>query len=222
MLDSSIPKKSPLRRIRRISLSLIRVLPSLLTVLILQADPCRAGTSAWAYQGRHGVNPLRIVIHKDSQLLRIVGKSGVLRTYRVCLGLNPRGAKKIVGDKKTPEGEYFICMKKTGSKFHRFLGISYPGEQDARRAFDKGLISLKSRNSIIEKVRRGETPPWNTKLGGWVGIHGYPTDEYRRLWASLFFPKPHNWTDGCIALWNFEIEELFRSVPVGTRVTILP
>jgi murein L,D-transpeptidase YafK len=222
MHDFSLPMKLLLRPIRRIFLSLLKLLPFLLTILIVSVDCSHAGSSAWAYQGRGRANQLRVVIHKNAQLLDIQGRGNVLRRYRVCLGLNPKGAKKAAGDRRTPEGEYFICMKQAGSKFHRFLGISYPGEQDARRAFEKGLISLDARNSIIEKVRQGKTPPWNTKLGGWVGIHGYPTDDYRRLWISLFFPKPHNWTDGCIALWNFEVEELFRSVPVGTPVTILP
>jgi lipoprotein-anchoring transpeptidase ErfK/SrfK len=75
---------------------------------------------------------------------------------------------------------------------------------------------------IIQKVKQGEAPPWATKLGGWVGIHGYPTVDYYRRWASILFPKPWNWTDGCIALWNFEIEELFSRVKLGTPVKILP
>lgn len=165
---------------------------------------------------------LSLVILKGRQVLELRENGSRLKTYRVCLGLDPIGHKTSVGDKKTPEGTYFICLKSTESKFHRFLGISYPGEHDAQAAFEKGLISLDERNAILQKVRQGEAPPWDTKLGGWIGIHGYPTNEYYRRWASILFPKPQNWTDGCIALWNFEIDELFTIVGLGTPVRILP
>jgi murein L,D-transpeptidase YafK len=170
-----------------------------------------------------GVQPgLRLVIHKERQILEVQESGRILRTFRVCLGLDPVGSKKGAGDKKTPEGDYFICLKQTESRFHRFMGISYPGEEDAQRAFDQGLIALDTRDAIIREVRQGNAPPWNTALGGWVGIHGYPTDENHRRWAVILFPKPHNWTDGCIALWNHEIDELFSVVPVGTPVSIRP
>lgn len=164
----------------------------------------------------------RIVIFKDRQVLEFQTKGQGTKTYRVCLGVNPVGPKRKTGDKKTPEGDYFISYKTVTSRFHRFLGISYPGIEDARRAFETGLISLNDRNSIIDSLEKGKNPPWYTKLGGWVGIHGYPSEDYRNRWALLLFPKPHNWTDGCIAMWNFEIEELFPKVSIGTPVSIVP
>jgi len=165
---------------------------------------------------------LKLVIHKTGQVLRLYKKGNRIRSYRVCLGLEPEGAKRITGDYRTPEGDYFICFKNSTSKYHRFLGISYPGEQDARAAFEAGLIKPETRDAIINRVRTGQAPPWDTELGGWVGIHGYPTDEYKKIWIFLLYPKPHNWTDGCIALWDFEVEELYSMVPVGTPVTIVP
>lgn len=165
---------------------------------------------------------IRIVIVKGRQVLDVCRGNTRIRSYRVCLGLDPYGPKRITGDRKTPEGEYFICLKTAASKFHRFLGISYPGVEDAQSAFESGIISRDTRDDIIRRVTTGQAPPWHTKLGGWVGIHGYPTDEYQRRWISLLYPKPHNWTDGCIAMWNFEVEELFSTVEVGTPVTIEP
>ena len=101
--------------------------------------------------------------------------------------------------------------KVPASRFHRFLGISYPSVADAQAAFENGLISLDKRDSIVGSLKSGKAP-WDTELGGWVGIHGYPTDEYERKWVTLLYPKPDNWTDGCIAMWNFEIEEaIFES-----------
>jgi murein L,D-transpeptidase YafK len=178
--------------------------------------------SAFAEEPFSPIRDTRIVVDKGNQTLELFRNGHMTAKYRVCLGKEPRGPKRIIGDGKTPEGDYFICTKSTASRYCRFLGISYPGEKDAQTAFESGLISVGTRDEIISRVGNGEPPPWNTKLGGWVGIHGYATDEHRSLWVSLFYPKPHNWTDGCIALWNFEIEELFSRVSVGTRVTILP
>lgn len=163
----------------------------------------------------------RIIIRKSDQTLEL-RKNGSSKIYRVCLGLNPVGPKTITGDRRTPEGEYFICMKSAASSFHRFLGISYPNAEDAQKAFENGVIPLNTRDKIVRSWEEGSSPPWNTKLGGWVGIHGYPTELSMKRWVTLLYPKPHNWTDGCIALWDFEIEELFSRVDVGAPVTILP
>lgn len=164
----------------------------------------------------------KIVVFKERQILEFFLDGNLVKKYRVCLGTSPKGPKRMLGDSKTPEGDYFVCYKSTASRFHRFLGISYPGQQDAQEAFEKGFISLDDRDSIISRIRGGRIPPWETKMGGWVGIHGYPTEEYQNKWALLLFPKPHNWTDGCIAMWNFEIEELFPKVSLGTPVSISP
>lgn len=175
-----------------------------------------------AHTSRASVPSLRVVIHKGRQVLALYEGARLVKTYRVSLGLEPVGAKTEAGDRRTPEGEYFICNKSSSSSFHRFLGISYPGEVDAIRAFEDGLISLETRNTIMRSAREGKTPPWNTRLGGWVGIHGYPTEDNQKRWVSLLYPKPHNWTNGCVALWDSEIEELYEVLPNGTPVTILP
>ena len=170
-------------------------------------------------------NPIRdarIVVNKRAQTLEVHRNGHPTALYRICLGKDPEGPKKTVGDGKTPEGDYFICTKTTASKYCRFLGISYPGEKDAQDAFESGVISRDTRDQIIMRVKNGQPPPWDTKLGGWVGIHGYASDRNRSIWIALFYPKPHNWTDGCIAMWNFEIEDLFSRVRVGTPVTIVP
>lgn len=196
-----------------------RVIPKLCSILVILLTGIADGALGSENTRIHQMN---IVIHKRDQILELYENGRRLKTYRVCLGLSPEGPKRVTGDKKTPEGQYFICYKSTKSRFHRFLGLSYPGEEDAQNAFENGLISLDKRDSIIRSIRKGKTPPWNTKLGGWVGIHGYPTEENHRRWVVLLYPKPHNWTDGCIAMWNFEIEELFSLVSVGTPVTIIP
>jgi murein L,D-transpeptidase YafK len=184
-------------------------------LLFLHAAPA----AAWEILGW---SPTKIVIFKERKVLELHKNGRDIKTYRVCLGLNPIGPKKITGDKKTPEGEYYICYKSTESSYHRFLGLSYPSAEDARAAFENGIISAEKKDTIISSIKNGQAPPWDTTLGGWVGIHGYPTDEYKRQWITLFYPKPDNWTDGCIAMWNSEIEEVFASVSIGTPVLILP
>ncbi len=166
-------------------------------------------------------NHYKIVIWKADRKLELYEGNQLAKTYRICLGWNPLGAKQMTQDGKTPEGDYFICYKTEASKFYRFLGISYPGADDATWAFETGRISRSVKNSI-DGFTVGSDPPWNTALGGWVGIHGYPTKWYDKMWTVLLYPKPHDWTNGCIALWDFEIEELFSKVNVGTPITILP
>jgi murein L,D-transpeptidase YafK len=178
--------------------------------------------TAWPGPLAVGEAHSKIVILKEKQLLELQQNGRTVRTYRMCLGTNPLGSKRVAGDSKTPEGKYFICYKSTASRFHRFLGISYPSVADAQAAFENGLISLSKRDSIVASLKSGKAPPWDTELGGWVGIHGYPTNEDDRKWVTLLYPKPDNWTDGCIAMWNFEIEELFSKVAVGTPVVISP
>ncbi len=190
------------------------LLTSVLSLLSLQVSKADESTVP--------ANGTKIVVLKGQQILELYCNGDRVRSFRVCLGGEPVGPKRIMGDQKTPEGEYTICYKSQSSRFHRFLGISYPSVDDAQVSFSNGLISLDELHSLVNTIRSDQPPPWDSKLGGWVGIHGYPTDNYLRRWISLLYPKPHNWTDGCIAMWNFEIDELYSRVSVGTPVSIRP
>jgi len=205
----------------RSSTSGYRRFPAFLGVMVLTLVVCGQAPAKAANEWADGQDTT-IVLYKSKQLMALYRNGTKVRQYRVCLGLNPYGPKRTVGDYRTPEGDYYICSKNTASGYHRFLGISYPGEKDAQMAFERGMISKDKRDSILAKIKTGGAPPWDTELGGWVGIHGYPSDAYRGLWIALFYPKPHNWTDGCIAMWNYEIEDLFARVSVGTPIRILP
>lgn len=128
-------------------------------------------------------------------------KEQALFSCPVALGLCPEGPKERAGDGKTPEGVYFICLKKQG-KYGPSLGVSYPSERDARRAgADAALIAC-----IRERALRKERPPWGTPLGGEIYIHGGGT-------AS-------DWTAGCVALNDADAEALYALVPEGTEVEI--
>jgi len=135
----------------------------------------------------------RIVIMKSTRTMTLLSGTQVLKTYKVALGGQPVGAKERVGDHKTPEGEYAVDAKNAHSRFYRALHISYPNAADRERARRLGV----SPGGNIEIHGLG-------KEFGWVGALHRQTD----------------WTDGCIAVTNAEIDEIWSLVPVGTPVSI--
>jgi tetratricopeptide (TPR) repeat protein len=137
----------------------------------------------------------KIVIEKKERRMILFAKDNVLKTYKISLGENPVGPKGRQGDKKTPEGIYCIDSRNRNSHYHLALHISYPNEKDKERA---GAV--------------GVSP------GGDIMIHGLK-DEF--AWVGDF-QSDFDWTDGCIAVTNEEIEEIDRLVPDGTVVEIRP
>jgi murein L,D-transpeptidase YafK len=136
-----------------------------------------------------------IVVEKQARRLNLVRDGRVLKTYEVALGGNPVGHKWQEGDRRTPEGSYVIDFKHPRSRFHLALRVSYPSAEDRARAQQRGL------------------PP-----GGDVMIHGQPNG----LGLLGRFVLGHDWTDGCIAVTNSEIEEIWAMVAVGTPIEIKP
>lgn len=154
-----------------------------------------------------------IVVTKSERQLTLYDAAGnTLAQYAVGLAQNPVGAKEKEGDKKTPEGEYYICTKNTNSKFHKALGLSYPNIQDAERGVAEGLITEAELEQITEEINSGEQPDWYTALGGEIMIHGQKGN----------LGSQSDWTTGCIAVNNDVIDALWDQVQVGTKVTILP
>lgn len=136
-----------------------------------------------------------IIIVKSSRTMTLMNHDKVLKTYRVALGEHPIGAKQKRGDHKTPEGEYVIDAKNAHSLYHLSLHISYPNAADRERARKLGV-----------------------NPGGDIMIHGLPP-------AYAYLGPQHrqwDWTLGCIAVDDAEIEEIWDLVPVGTRVEIKP
>jgi len=148
----------------------------------------------------------KIVIKKAKKKLFLYSEEKLLRTYPVKLGFNPVGDKVRQGDKRTPEGSYYICMKNPRSKYYLSLGLSYPSIEDAERGLEQKLITKNDRDRIIERISKKAIPPWDTPLGGEIFIHGGG-----ETW---------DWTYGCVALRNKDIEELFKVVALGTEVVI--
>lgn len=119
----------------------------------------------------------------------------MLKTYRVALGRNPTGPKEKEGDMKTPEGTYKIDNRNPNSAFHLALHISYPSEEDNARAAARGVTA--GYDIMIHGIRNGM---------GWIGS----------------FHRCKDWTAGCVALTDAEIEELWRITPVETVVDLRP
>lgn len=136
-----------------------------------------------------------IIVEKSKRRLTLLSRGQVLKSYRVSLGRDPVGPKLREGDDRTPEGVYRIDYRMPDSTYHLALHISYPNATDRKRA------------------RRRGVPP-----GGDIMIHGIG-DAGKKLGDlhPLF-----DWTNGCIAVTDYEIEEIWRLTPLGTVVNILP
>ncbi|MDQ3907505.1 MAG: L,D-transpeptidase [Acidobacteriota bacterium] len=150
----------------------------------------------------------RVVVSKGARRLELYSDGRVVRTYRIGLGKNPDGDKERAGDYRTPEGDFYVCVKNAASKFYLSLGLSYPNREDAERGLRGGLITRSERDRIVTAIDKGLRPPWDTALGGEIFIHGGGS-------AS-------DWTWGCVALDDADVKELFDAVPLKTPVRITP
>jgi murein L,D-transpeptidase YafK len=151
------------------------------------------------------VNP-RIVVTKSKRTLQVFSETRLVRTYRIALGLSPVEDKVRAGDRRTPEGEFYICQKNPKSKFYLSLGISYPNLKHAERGLREGLINRTQYEQIIGAIKAKRQPPQYTRLGGEIFIHGNGSQA--------------DWTWGCVALDDKDIRELYDAIEVGTPVTI--
>jgi murein L,D-transpeptidase YafK len=150
----------------------------------------------------HNWNPLpagttidRILVEKSARRLSIFADDKKLKSYRIALGRSPVGAKEQEGDMKTPEGFYWIDWRNPESDYHLSLHVSYPSGEDNARAAERGVNA--GFDIMIHGITNGE---------GWIGA----------------FQRWHDWTAGCIALTDEEIEELYRVTPDWTPIEIRP
>jgi murein L,D-transpeptidase YafK len=171
----------------------------LLLIVLLVICLVTVGLAAAAYLN---VNPLprgavadRIVLEKTARRLTLFRDGRTLKSYSVALGRAPVGPKEYEGDQRTPEGIYKVDFHKADSDYHLALHISYPEQHDVDRAAAQGLSA-----------------------GSDIMIHGLPNG---RGWIGRFHRRS-DWTAGCIAVADFEIEEIYRVVPDGTPIELRP
>jgi murein L,D-transpeptidase YafK len=134
-----------------------------------------------------------VKVHKSESKMYLLDGDKVVKEYHVAFGANPKGHKQQEGDEKTPEGSYTLDYKKEDSSFYRAMHISYPNEQDKANAKDLGVSP-----------------------GGFIMVHG----QRNKLGWLSFVTQRFNWTNGCIALTNSEMDEFMKLVNVGTEIEI--
>jgi murein L,D-transpeptidase YafK len=137
----------------------------------------------------------KVVVVKSESKLYLLKNKRILGVYRVAFGAHPKGPKQREGDQRTPEGSYLLDYKKDDSAFYKAIHISYPNEKDKQRARKSGVDP-----------------------GGLIMIHG---QKNGCEWLSRFI-QHINWTDGCIAVSNRAMDEIWEAVNVGTPIEIIP
>ena len=137
----------------------------------------------------------RLVVDKHTRLLTAYAQGEAVRQYRIALGWAPEGHKQVEGDGKTPEGTYFVDGKNPNSRYYKNLGVSYPNAEDQTAA-----------------------AALDASPGGDIKIHGLP-NGYGNIGAAHLL---RDWTHGCIALTNAEMDELFRAVVHNAEIDIRP
>lgn len=150
---------------------------------------------AAALASENALHADRVVVLKNVRTLQLLSRGKVIKSYKVALGGNPVGAKTQQGDHKTPEGLYVLDSRNVHSQFYKSIHISYPSARDRAVARQKGVSP-----------------------GGDVFVHGLPKG-YGFVGASH---RLKDWTDGCIAVTNEEIDEIWRAVADGTPIEIRP
>jgi murein L,D-transpeptidase YafK len=152
---------------------------------------------------------------KSEKACRVIKDGKIIASYQAVFGVNPQGDKVRQGDCKTPEGMFYIIEQERlfnhpylGKKW---FGLSYPDIGHAEQGLQKQLISAVEYQAIIQANNGKYPPPQNTALGGYIGIHGGREDLTR---------QGINWTEGCIAMLDEDLEKIYNQIDVGTAVYI--
>ncbi len=162
------------------------------------------------------IYPNQIWLLIDTKAKKIEVKKGdntVETLESIAIGRGGAGFKTHRGDNITPHGEYHIGWIGDKSMFRRFFGLTYPSVEDAEKALEKGVINEVAYNRIIHAHQLNQIPPQDTPLGGQIGIHGLGSADAR-------VHEVFDWTHGCIALTNSQIDHLSQLVDTGTLVKI--
>jgi len=157
-----------------------------------------------------------VLVEKSANTMTVFYQGKPVKRFLCVSGVNTQGDKQRQGDNRTPEGTFFITDKELlhddpylGRKW---IGLSYPDPVHAQRGMEQKLISVSQYQEIILANEQKVQPPQDTALGGWIGIHGGRDDLTERK---------INWTEGCLALQDDDLTELYKMVQYGTTVIIV-
>ena len=167
-------------------LKVIGIIGGILIAVAASATMARPDTS---------IKADKVLVVKSERKLYLLKNGAPIKVYNVSLGLNPQGHKQEKGDKKTPEGLYILDRRNPKSKYYKSIHISYPNEQDRKRAAERGVDP-----------------------GGDIVLHGLPVNSKDEAWDYI----ERDWTDGCIAVTNDEMQEIWELVPDFTPIEITP
>ncbi|MCG6965687.1 MAG: L,D-transpeptidase [Chromatiaceae bacterium] len=142
-----------------------------------------------------------------------VGGQAQITLRNIAIGRYGASADKMHADNTTPLGRFHVTRIRRDSGFHRFIELDYPDVERAERAYQQGAISQRELQEIVTAHRRGKAPPQDTALGGHIGIHGLGQGD-PRLHETL------NWTRGCVALTDEQLDAVLRWVRTGITVEI--
>lgn len=173
----------------------------------VSSPPETSDTGEFFNEPSEAPETVNIIIKKAALVLELYGDGELIGRFPVHIG-EAEGHKQKEGDRRTPEGKYYICSRKDSTENTLFLGISYPNADDARAAYDDKRIDKSTRDAILAAIQSSDRPPWDTPLGGAIGIHG----KYDS------FPT----TSGSIALSDENVRLLWDYASSGTVVEILP
>ena len=152
------------------------------------------GWQGMTYAGQFPVAQ-KIVVEKAARKLHLIIDGEPFRTFDIALGIRPEGDKEHEGDFKTPEGAYWLDTRNPNSEFFLSIHVSYPNDEDARQARSKGL-----------------------QPGGAIMIHGQPNEPTR----SEAYYRTRDWTNGCIAVSNSDMIDIWLMTPDNTPIEIKP
>ncbi|MFB6247157.1 MAG: L,D-transpeptidase family protein [Salinibacter sp.] len=177
---------------------------------------CRVRTDAdrTGYVPAAAISNVWIRISKAERRLYLYRGPQLVDAYDIDIGYNTfadktrRGSRKRRDHWRTPEGTFYVVDKNPRSQFYKALVLNYPTSADAERGLEQGLISRSEYNAIVRAQEQFRMPPMNTDLGGWIEIHGEGTGAAT------------NWTQGCVAVKNRVMNQLWTRVAVGTPVLI--
>ena len=164
----------------------------LLALLCITVTAAAQATTT-ASQGNQHID--KVLVVKSERKLQLISRGEPLKSYRISLGKQADGAKQREGDRRTPEGFYWIDWRKTSEKYQLSMHISYPNARDLANARDRGVAP-----------------------GSMIMIHGTPLDEEYPEW----FFHTLDWTEGCIAMKNSDMREVWELVKDGTLIEIRP
>ncbi|GGP67078.1 L,D-transpeptidase family protein [Shewanella saliphila] len=165
-----------------------------LSILFILVLCCPLWANASSSQSLHAKIDL-VVVNKSESRLSVLREGKVVKSYLIAMGDVPQGHKLKEGDQRTPQGRYTLDYKKSDSAFYKSIHISYPNEEDKLRADALGIPA-----------------------GGMIMIHG----ENPRSPLPPEEAQKYNWTNGCIAVTNKEMDELWQMIDAGTPIEIWP